>query len=105
VAAVNGWNTAMRRIAHRLHFRQAEQRGSGTCPPRHLGRSGRCSSYSLCSQGSEIRGKVSAEDIAAIRKAGFSEGQIVEIVAVVAENFFTNLINNVAGTEVDFPAI
>jgi hypothetical protein len=29
----------------------------------------------------------------------------VEIVAVVAENFFTNLINNVAGTEVDFPSI
>lgn len=53
----------------------------------------------------EVRGKVSVEDIAAIRKAGFSEGQIVEIVAVVAENFFTNLINNVAGTEVDFPAI
>lgn len=53
----------------------------------------------------ESRGKVTADDLAAIREAGFSEGQIIEIVAVVAENFFTNLINNVAGTEVDFPAI
>lgn len=53
----------------------------------------------------EARGKVSADDLSAIREAGFSEGQIIEIVAVVAENFFTNLINNVAGTEVDFPAI
>ena len=53
----------------------------------------------------EARGKVTADDLAAIREAGFSESQIVEIVAVVAENFFTNLINNVAGTEVDFPAI
>jgi len=53
----------------------------------------------------EARGKVTADDLAAIREAGFSEGQIVEIVAVVAENFFTNLINNVADTEVDFPAI
>lgn len=53
----------------------------------------------------EARGKVSAEDIAAIRQAGFSDSQIVEIVAVVAENFFTNLINNVAGTDVDFPSI
>lgn len=53
----------------------------------------------------EDRGKVSAEDIDAVKEAGFSEGQIIEIVAVVAENFFTNLINNVAGTEVDFPAI
>lgn len=53
----------------------------------------------------ESRGKVTADDLAAIRDAGFSEGQIIEIVSVVAENFFTNLINNVAGTEVDFPAI
>lgn len=53
----------------------------------------------------EARGKVTADDLAAIREAGFSEGQIIEIVAVVAENFFTNLINNVAETEVDFPAI
>ncbi|MDG5495406.1 carboxymuconolactone decarboxylase family protein [Niveispirillum sp. BGYR6] len=53
----------------------------------------------------ETRGKVSQADIDAVRTAGFSEGQIVEIVAVVAENFFTNLINNVAGTDVDFPEI
>lgn len=53
----------------------------------------------------EARGKVTADDLAAIRDAGFSDAQIVEIVAVVAENFFTNLINNVAETEVDFPAI
>lgn len=53
----------------------------------------------------EARGNVVANDLAAIRAAGFSEGQIVEIVAVVAENFFTNLINNVADTAVDFPAI
>lgn len=53
----------------------------------------------------EARGKVSQADIDAVREAGFSEGQIVEIVALVAENFFTNLMNNVAGTEVDFPEI
>ena len=53
----------------------------------------------------EARGKVSQEDVEAVRAAGFSEAQIVEIVAVVAENFFTNLVNNVAATEVDFQAI
>ncbi len=53
----------------------------------------------------KARGKVSQDDIDAVRAAGFSEAQIVEIVALVAENFFTNLINNVAGTEVDFPAV
>lgn len=53
----------------------------------------------------EARGKVSQADVEAVRAAGFSEAQIVEIVAVVAENFFTNLVNNVAATHVDFPAI
>ena len=41
----------------------------------------------------------------AVRKAGFSDGQIVEIIAVTAENFFTNLLNVVAGTDIDFPVV
>lgn len=53
----------------------------------------------------ESRGKVTQAEIDEVRNAGFTEAQIVEIVATVAENFFTNLINNVAGTEVDFPGI
>jgi uncharacterized peroxidase-related enzyme len=52
----------------------------------------------------ETRGKVSDADVNAVRAAGFSEAQLVEIVAVVADNFFTNLINNVVRTDVDFPA-
>ena len=51
----------------------------------------------------ETRGKVSAADLAAVKLAGFSEAQIIEIIAVVAENFLTNLINNVAETDIDFP--
>lgn len=51
------------------------------------------------------RGKVSDADIAAVKQAGFSEAQIVEIVAVVAENFLTNLLNNVAETDIDFPVV
>ena len=51
------------------------------------------------------RGKVGDADIAAVREAGFSDAQIVEIVAVVAENFLTNLVNNVIGTDIDFPAM
>jgi uncharacterized peroxidase-related enzyme len=53
----------------------------------------------------ETRGKVDDADIDAVRAAGFDDARIVEIVAVVAENFFTNLVNNVARTDVDFPAI
>lgn len=51
------------------------------------------------------RGKVAAEDLAAVRSAGYTDGEISEIVAHVALNVFTNYFNETAGTEVDFPAI
>ena len=51
------------------------------------------------------RGKVSDGDIKAVRDAGFSDGQIVEIIAVTAENIFTNLLNVVAQTDIDLPVV
>ncbi len=53
----------------------------------------------------ENRGHVSDGDFAAVRDAGFSDRQIVEIVAIVAENVFTNLLNTVTGIEIDFPVV
>ncbi len=51
------------------------------------------------------RGRVDDADLAAVRAAGYSDAEIVEIVVVVAENFLTNFINNVAQTDIDFPAV
>jgi uncharacterized peroxidase-related enzyme len=51
------------------------------------------------------RGHVSDADVAAVRSAGFTDGQVVEIVAIVAENTFTNYLNEVAKTDVDFPVV
>jgi len=51
------------------------------------------------------RGRVTDADVEAVREAGFSDGQIVEIVALVAENIFTNLLNVVAETDIDFPVV
>jgi uncharacterized peroxidase-related enzyme len=51
------------------------------------------------------RGHVSEADVKAVRDAGFTEGQVVEIVAVIAENVFTNLLNIVADTDIDFPVV
>ena len=53
----------------------------------------------------EERGKVSDADVQAVKAAGFTDAQIVEIIAVVAENIFTNLLNIVADTEIDFPVV
>lgn len=52
----------------------------------------------------EDRASVSDADVAAVRAAGWEDGDLVEIVAHVALNLFTNYFNHVAGTEVDFPA-
>jgi alkylhydroperoxidase family enzyme len=51
------------------------------------------------------RGHVSDADVAALRAAGFDDGQIVEIVLHVALNTLTNYVNEVAKTEIDFPVI
>ena len=51
------------------------------------------------------RGWVSDDDYSAVRDAGFSEGEIVEIIATVAINTFTNYLNHIAETEVDFPRV
>lgn len=53
----------------------------------------------------QARGKVSDAELRTVKAAGFSDAQIVEIVALVAENFFTNLLNVVAQTEIDFPVV
>jgi uncharacterized peroxidase-related enzyme len=51
------------------------------------------------------RGHVADGDLKAVREAGYGDGQIVEIIAVVAENVFTNLLNVVAATDIDFPVV
>ena len=50
------------------------------------------------------RGMVDDRDLDEVRAAGYSDGEIGEIVAHVALNVFTNYFNLVAQTEVDFPA-
>ena len=53
----------------------------------------------------DTRGKVRDGDLASVRLAGFSEAQVIEIVASVALNVLTNYINNVAQTDIDFPVV
>lgn len=48
-------------------------------------------------------GKVSDEEFAAAKDAGLSDTELLDIVTVVALNFFTNAVNGVAQTKVDFP--
>lgn len=50
------------------------------------------------------RGNVGDEEVKRVRDAGLSDGEIADVVALVAINTFTNYFNHVAATELDFPA-
>jgi len=51
------------------------------------------------------RGHVSDRDLAAVKAAGYDDAQVVEIVMHVALNVWTNYLNEVAQTDVDFPVV
>jgi uncharacterized peroxidase-related enzyme len=50
------------------------------------------------------RGAASDAALARVRRAGFDDGEVVEIVAVVGLAIFTNFLNGAARTDLDFPA-
>lgn len=51
------------------------------------------------------RGLVSDQDVTRLRRVGYSDGHIAEIIANVALHLFTNYFNRAAGTELDFPPV
>ena len=53
----------------------------------------------------EQRAQVTDADVAALRAAEFDDGEIVEIIAHVALNLFTNYVNVSLDVSVDFPRV
>ncbi|GIG34957.1 carboxymuconolactone decarboxylase family protein [Cellulomonas pakistanensis] len=53
----------------------------------------------------EERGHVTEEDVSALRAQGVTDEQVVEIVAHVALNLFTNYVNVALEVPVDFPTV
>lgn len=51
------------------------------------------------------RGHVTDDDVRAVKLAGYDAAQVIEIVQHVALNTWTNYINEVAQTEIDFPVV
>ena len=50
-------------------------------------------------------GTVSDADFAAIKDAGYSDAQLVDISLAFATTVFTNVFNNINDTDIDFPAV
>jgi uncharacterized peroxidase-related enzyme len=53
----------------------------------------------------QARGHVAEDDLRALQAAGYEAAQVIEIVMHVALNTWTNYINEVAGTDIDFPVV
>jgi uncharacterized peroxidase-related enzyme len=51
------------------------------------------------------RGHVNEDDVRAVKLAGYDDAQVIEIVLHVALNTWTNYLNEVAQTEIDFPKV
>ncbi len=51
------------------------------------------------------RGVVDPLSIESVKGVGVTDSEIVEIIAHVGMNIFTNYFNHIAGTEIDFPVV
>jgi uncharacterized peroxidase-related enzyme len=51
------------------------------------------------------RGHITDSDFAAVKGAGYTDAQVIEIVQHVALNSWTNFFNEVFQTEIDFPRV
>lgn len=51
------------------------------------------------------KGHVSEADLQAVKSAGLTDGEIVEVIATVVLGFFTNYLNNALKTDVDFAPV
>jgi uncharacterized peroxidase-related enzyme len=59
----------------------------------------------FASQVVRSRGHVADAEVQAAKAAGFTDAELIDIVLAVALNTFTNYVNEVARTEIDFPVV
>lgn len=53
----------------------------------------------------EHKGEVTNEELEAVRKAGYSDADIVEIITHVGMNLLTNILGKASRVEIDFPRV
>ncbi len=53
----------------------------------------------------QSQGHLSSSDLNAVKEAGYDDAQVIEIVLHVALNTWTNYLNSIAKTDIDFPVV
>jgi uncharacterized peroxidase-related enzyme len=131
--ALSGWATMMRSLAKTLDVKTrdgialavSEADGCNYCLAAHsfiagnlgkipadeieLNREGRSTkrqaAVAFAKALIETRGKVSDAQFAAVRDAGWTDANIVEMIALTAQFLLTNFMNNAVQTPIDFPEV
>ena len=104
VAEVNGCNYCL--AAHTYLARNLARLDDAEIAANRAGGSGDAKAHVAVTFAATIareRGHIRPEHLAAVRAAGYDDAQIIEIVQHVALNTWTNYINEVGGTDIDFP--
>lgn len=69
----------------------------------HSGNPKRNAALQFARRIAETRGATTEKDLERVRRAGYTDAELIEIVGFVALNVFTNYVNEVFATDVDFP--
>jgi uncharacterized peroxidase-related enzyme len=106
VAEINGCSYCLsahtylgKNLAHLDDAEIAANRGGGSNDPKAD------AAVRFAATVTRTRGQVGADDIRALKASGYDDAQLIEIVLHVALNTWTNYINLIADTEVDFPVV
>lgn len=106
VAQINGCGYCL--AAHSYLGRNVAKLSDAEIASNRAGRSGDAradAAVVFAAKVANSRGAVSDEDVSALRAAGYSDAELLEIVAHVALNTLTNYVNEVFKTEIDFPVV
>ncbi|MFS4092566.1 carboxymuconolactone decarboxylase family protein [Streptomyces sp. AF1A] len=94
-----------------MHTYVATELGGMSAEDIELGRSGsaldpkRAAAARFAQRVVDSRGQVSDAELAEVRGAGYTDSQILAIVALSVQFLLTNFLNNVNQTDVDVPAV
>jgi uncharacterized peroxidase-related enzyme len=103
VAEINGCNYCL--AAHTYLARNVRRLDDAEIAANRAGSSGDARARAAARFAATVareRGHLGSEDLAAVGAAGY-DAQVVEIVQHVALNAWTNYVNEVAATDIDFP--
>ncbi len=106
VAGINGCNYCL--SAHTYLGRNVAKLDDAELAMNRVGRSNDAQADAAVRFAAQVtgqRGHIGDSDLQAVRAAGYSDAQIIEIVQHVALNTWTNYLNEVAKTDIDFPMV